>query len=207
MSSETIDTGGIGPKLSLDEVAIPPAVGERMARLYGVDERPRTAADWMAVTRAELGSQGHEPTVADLCTSPDGAHTFTGAGASGESQSYVCVLDPLAYPFLVDATGTVRSETPLREAEVTFEVGRESVAVTPETAVVSLGVSDHVDAVETVTVETVYRQVCGYVHAFEDEAEYETWAADVEAATTPAPAREGVALAREIALGLFDTES
>jgi hypothetical protein len=207
MSSETIDTDSIGPKLSLDEVAIPQAIGERMARLYGVDDRPRTAADWMTITLAELGSQGHEPTVADLCTSPDGAHTFTGAGESGESQSYVCVLDPLAYPFLVDEPGTVRSETPVRETAVTFEVGRDSVDVAPESAVVSLGVSDHVDAVETVTFETVYRQVCGYIHAFEDEAEYEAWATDVEAATTPLPAREGVALAREIALTLFDAES
>ena len=208
MSSETIDTHSIGPQLSLDEVAIPGAVGERMARLYGVDERPRTAADWMAVSEAELAeSHGRRPTVADLCTSDDGAHTFTGAGASGESQSYVCVLDPLAYPFLVDEPGTVRSETPLRETAVTFEIGRESLEVTPESAVVSLGVSDHVDAVETVAFETVYRQVCGYIHAFEDEDEYEEWAADAEAATTALPAEEGVALAREIALVLFDAES
>jgi len=203
MSSETVDIESIEPKLSLDGVAIPPGVGERMARLYGVDERPETAADWMAVSRAELAeTHGRQPTVADLCTSSDGAHTFVG---DEESQSYVCVLDPLAYPFLTDETGTVRSETPVREAEVNFEIGHEQVAVTPETAVVSLGISDHVDAVETVTFETVYRHVCGYIHAFEDEAEYEQWAADVEAATTSLPAEEGIAVAREIALTLFDT--
>lgn len=203
MSSETIETDRIGPKLSLDEVAIPAAIGDRMARLYGVDDRPESAADWIAITRTELGSQGHEPTVADLCTSPDGTHTFEGGA---ESQSYVCVLDPLAYPFLVDEPGTVRSETPVREAEVAFEIGTDGVTVTPDEAVVSLGISDHVDAVGTVTFETVYRQVCGYIHAFEDEAEYEQWAADVEAATTPLPAGEGVALAREIALTLFDAD-
>jgi hypothetical protein len=218
MSSETIDSGSIGPKLSLEDVELPPAVGERFGRLYGVDDRPRTAADWIAVTRDRLGSQGQEPTVEDLCTSADGAHTFVPAdgrndgGASGgdgtaDSQSYVCVLDPLAYPFLTDETGTVRSETPVRESEVVFEVGHDGVVVTPEDAVVSLGVSDHVDAVETVTFETVYRQVCGYIHAFEDEAEYEAWAADVEAATTSLPAEDGIAVAREIALTLFDAEA
>jgi hypothetical protein len=222
MSSEIVDLDSIGPKLSLADVALPPAVGERFGRLYGVAEPPRTAADWIAVTRDRLSSQGEgqgqeqRPTVEDLCTSDDGAHTFVGEGGrtSGsvtdgdadatDSQSYVCVLDPLAYPFLVDEPGTVHSETPVRDAEVVFEVGRDSLAVTPDTAVVSLGVSDHVDAVEDVTVETIYRQVCGYIHAFEDEAEYEQWRGDVEAATTSLPAEEGVAVAREIALTLFD---
>jgi len=222
MSSEIVDTDSIGPKLSLADVALPPAVGERFGRLYGVEDPPRTAADWIAVTRDRLSSQregqGQEqrPTVEDLCTSDDGAHTFVGEGGrdSGSvtdgdathSQSYVCVLDPLAYPFLVGEPGTVRSETPVRDAEVVFEVGRDGLAVTPDTAVVSLGVSDHVDAVEDVTVETIYRQVCGYIHAFEDEAEYEQWKAGVEAATTSLPAEEGVAVAREIALTLFDGE-
>jgi hypothetical protein len=219
MSFEAIDRGCIGPELSLDDVALPPAVGERFGRLYGVDDRLRTAADWIRVTRERLRSQGQRPTTEDLCTSADGAHTFvaesgrdggatdddaTDDHAVGDSQSYVCVLDPLAYPFLVDEPGTVRSETPVRGNEVVFAVGREGVAVTPEDAVVSIGASDHVDVVGDVTVETVYRQVCGYIHAFEDEAEYEQWAGDVEAATTSLPAEEGVAVARKIALTLFD---
>lgn len=203
MSSETIDSESIGPQLSLEDVDLPAGVSERFRTLYGVDDELRTAADWMAVTRRELAAaHGRTPTVKDLCTSEDGAHTFVGEG----SQSYVCVLDPLAYPFIADEPGTVRSETPVRGAEVTFEVGRESVAVTPETAVVSVGVSDHVDAAGDATLETVYRQICGYIHAFEDEAEYEAWAADAEAATTPLPAEEGVAVAREIARTLFEAE-
>ena len=210
MTPETIDSDRIGPELSLEGVALPPAVGERIGQLFGTDERPRTVADWMTVTRATLGdSYDRQPTVEDLCTSDDGAHTFVddgGEDGDDTSQSYVCVLDPLAYPFLVDEPGTVRSETPVRENEVVFEVGRDGVTVTPGDAVVSVGVSDHVDAVETVTFETVYRQVCGYIHAFEDEAEYEQWAGEVEAATTSLPAEEGVALAREIAVTLFDAE-
>lgn len=201
MASETIEADSIGPQLSLDEIRLPPAVGERLATLYGVDDRMETAADWIAVTGSALSDvHGREPTVADLCTSPDGAHRFVG----DESESYVCVLDPLAYPFLVDETGTVRSETPVREDEVVFEIDADGVTVTPADAVVSVGVSDHVDAVDEVTFETVYRQVCGYIHAFADETEYEEWARDVEAATTPLPAEEGVAVAREIAATLFD---
>jgi len=216
MTPETIDPDRIGPELSLEGVALPPTVGERIGQLFGTDERPRTVADWMTVTRATLGdSYDRQPTVEDLCTSDDGAHTFVGESGDGAgndsdgddaSQSYVCVLDPLAYPFLVDEPGTVHSETPVRENEVVFEVGRDGVTVTPGDAVVSVGVSDHVDAIETVTFETVYRQVCGYIHAFEDEAEYEQWAGEVEAATTSLPAEEGVALAREIAVTLFDAE-
>lgn len=201
MSSDTVDSESIGPQLSLEDVVFPAGISERFRELYGVETELRTAADWMDVTRRELGaSLARAPTVEDLCTSEDGAHTFVGE----ETQSYVCVLDPLAYPFIVGELGTVRSETPVRGAEVRFAFERGGVDVTPGSAVVSIGVSDHVDAVEDVTVETVYRQVCGYIHAFADIEEYETWAADAEAATTPLPADEGVAVAREIAGTLFE---
>lgn len=207
MTPETIDSDRIGPELSLEGVALPPAVGERIGQLFGTDERPRTVADWMTVTRATLGdSYDRQPTVEDLCTSDDGAHTFVddgGEDGDDTSQSYVCVLDPLVYPFLTGESGTIRSTTPVRGATVAFDVG-DGVAVSHEDAVVSIGVSDHVDAVEELTLDTVYRQVCGYVQTFEDREEYETWADGVEAATTPLDAREGVAVARELASALFD---
>ena len=74
-------------------------------------------------------------------------------------------------------------------------------------AIISIGVSDDVEADHDRPIETVYQEVCGYIQTFEDEAEYEAWAADVDAATTALPAREGVALAQQLAGALFDGET
>lgn len=201
MPVETDTDERIGPKLSLADVSLPPAVGERFATLYG-GAPPDTAADWVAAMRTAVERErDRAPTVEDLCTTPDGDHEFAGAATT---QSYICVLDPLVYPFLTGEPGTVRSETPVRGETVTFDVGAEGFDVSHDEAVVSVGVSDHVDAVDEVTLDTVYRQVCGYIQTFEDEQEYEAWAVDVAAATTPLSAAEGVAVARELAAALFD---
>jgi len=49
--------------------------------------------------------------------------------------------------------------------------------------------------------------VCPYIHVFEDETEYETWAAATEAATTSVPVETGVALAGGLAEQLFGPAS
>jgi hypothetical protein len=201
MTESRLDADSIGPQLDLDDVALPPAVGERLAALLGRESRIDTCAEWAAAMRSALAdSAGRTPTVEDLCTSDDGDHAFEG---TGERQSYACVLDPLIYPFLTDAPGTVRSETPVRGETVEIEIG-DGAAISHDEAVVSLGVSDRAGTVDDVTVETVYRQVCGYVRVFADREEYEQWAADAAAATTAVPVDEGVAIARELAATLFE---
>jgi hypothetical protein len=201
MTAESDESASIGPKLSLDEVELPPAVGERLATLYRREHAPDTAAEWVALIREAVADlEGREPTLADLCTAPDGDHAFEGGG---ERQSYVCVLDPVAYAFVTGTPGTVRSETPVRGETVRFEIGEDGLDVSHDDAVVSIGVSDYVDDVGEPTLETTYRQVCGYIQTFADETAYEAWAADVEAATTALSAREGVAVGRELATALF----
>ena len=205
MSTETEERGSIGPTISLTSVTLPPAVGEGFAELYGADERPETAAEWVADMRATVQRvYDRTPTVDDLCTVDGGNHAFVG---QSETQTYVCVLDPLAYPFLTGETGTVRSKTPVRGAEVTFEVDTGGVTLSHDEAIISVGVSDDVEADNERPIETVYREACGYIQTFEDEAEYEAWAADVDAATVALPAREGVALAQQLAGALFDGET
>ena len=49
--------------------------------------------------------------------------------------------------------------------------------------------------------------MCPYIHVFEDETEYETWAAATEAATTSVPVETGVALAGGLAEQLFGPAS
>lgn len=211
MSYETLhsdDTGRIGPQLSLADVDVPPAVGEQFATLYGTSEPPANAADWALAMRAVIETERErEPTVDDLCTATDGDHAFESADAvEPVSQSYLCVLDPLIYPFLTGTPGAVTSTTPVRGATVAFDVREDGFDVSHDDAVVSVGLSNDVGHVDDVSVETVYRQVCGYVRTFEDEAEYETWRADAGGVTTPLSAAEGLAVARELASVLFDAD-
>ncbi|WP_415378676.1 organomercurial lyase [Halosimplex sp. TS25] len=200
-----IDTGDpnrTGTQLSLADVELPPAVGDGFARLYGSDDRPETAAEWVADVRATIErTRDRSPSVDDLCTVDDGDHAFV--GPDGE-QTYICVLDPLVYPFLTGESGTVRSTTPVRGTEVTFEMDPDEPTVSHGDALVSIGVSDDVDDHDEMSVEAVYQEVCGYIQTFEDGEEYEAWADEVEASTTAVPADEGVAIARGLADALFD---
>lgn len=201
MATNRVDTSAIGPQLTLADLDLPPELGERFRTLYGTDEPPANGAEWVdQMHQVITAERDRRPTVEDLCTVDDGDHIFVGDDAR---EAYICVLDPLAYPFLTGETGTVRSTTPVREETVEFELSEDDVTVSHDDAVVSLGISDHVAEFEDAPVEAVYRQVCGYIQTFEDREEYETWAADVDAVTIPLSAREGVAVAREIADALF----
>lgn len=205
MSTEKVDSESIGQKLSLADVAFPQAVGEQFAKLYGAADPPENAAEWADAMRAVIEDvRDREPTVDDLCTAADGEHSFESTESPESSQSYICVLDPLIYPFITGTSGTVRSTTPVNGTTVEFEIREDGFDVSHEQAVVSIGVSESVKRVDEVAVETVYQEVCGYIQTFESEAEYDTWAADVDAATTPLSAAEGVAVSRELANVLFD---
>lgn len=201
MSETTIDADSIGLELSLEDFRLPDDIAAELGTLYGSDP-PATGAEWMETMRSvKQDMDGEPPTVADLCTTDDGLHTFENDHRRGE---YVCVLDPLAVPFLVDEPGTVRSTTPEREATVEVELARDGVGYSHPEAVVSLGISDHVDAGDDPTLERVYTQVCGYIHVFADESEYRTWAGGVDAVTTSVPVDTGVGIAGEIARTLFE---
>ncbi|WP_276271257.1 organomercurial lyase [Haloarcula litorea] len=196
---EAVDDS-IGPTTDLEAVRFPDDLAERFGVLYGTDPL-RDGREWVAAIRAaQRDLAGRAPTAEDLCTTDDGAHAFV---TDDGSQDYVCVLDPLVVPFLRDEAGTVRSTTPVRGETVETRVDGDGVSVSHPDAVVSLGLSDHVDADTEPTLATVYRQVCGYVHVFADEAEYETWAAEAEATTTAVPIERGVGIAEELAGELF----
>lgn len=202
-TDSTLYGADVGPTVDLADVSLPPAVGEKLQALYGTAEPPADAAEWIEATRAaSTEALGREPTAEDLCRADDGAHRFEPADG-GDTQGYVCVLDPILYPFLVDEPGTIRSETQVREETVTVDVTHGGVEVSHPEAVVSIGVAEHVDAVDEVTPEVIYRQVCGYIHVFADREEYETWAAEVDAATTAVDVETGVGIAKAIGDALF----
>jgi hypothetical protein len=203
MAPTTPQYDRIGPTVDLETVTLPAAVAHGLADLYDTADPVDTAAAWVDATRSAFAhGLDRQPTVEDLCTTADGDHVFEPAGA-GATQAYVCVLDPLIYPFLADTPGTVRSASQRGAEDIEVEIGPDGVDASHPDAVVSIGVSDHAGGVDTVTPEVVYRQVCGYVHVFADESAYESWAADVDAATTSVELERGVGVARGLADSLF----
>jgi len=204
MADRDIDPNEFGLELTLEEFRLPDDIAAGLGDLYG-GAPPDTAAAWVAMLRdRKQDADGEPPSVADLCTTDDGPHAFVG---DESGQSYVCVLDPLVVPFLTDAPGTVRSTTPERGATVEITVGPGGVDYSHPDAVVSLGVADEVDCASCTAIDETYEQVCPYIHVFEDEAEYETWAGTTDAATTSVPVETGVALAGALAENLFGPAS
>lgn len=199
--TQSFSEASIGPRIDLQEFRLPPHVGRRLATLFDHDEPITSGDEWVTAMRQALeANRGRAPTEADLCHAEDGAHTVD---IGGERQSFVCVLDPLIVSFLRGEPGRVESETPEDDGGVTVDITADGAVADPADAVVSLGVSHHVGD-EPPTPETVYRQVCGYIHVFGSAEEYERWADGVDAATTSVTVDTGVAVARELATALFE---
>lgn len=200
MADQTIDASELGHELALDDLRLPDDVAAGLGRLYDADP-PATAAAWVAMLRDHKRDlDGEPPSIEDLCTTNDGDHAFVGAD---RTESFICVLDPLAVPFLTDTPGTIHSTTPERGVGVEITVGPDGIDYTHPEAVVSIGVADEVECEACASIDDTYEQVCPYIHVFEDESEYETWAATTDAATTSVPVGMGVALAGGLAEELF----
>jgi len=151
--------------------------------------------------RASERTQDDLPTEADLCYVDDGDHSVD---IDGETASFVCVLDPLAVPFLRDEPGIIRSKTPEDGDSITIDVESDGVTADAEDAVVSLGVSRDAGGDGPPRQEDIYTETCPYIHVFASVDEYERWAGKTDAATTSLPVETGVAIARELARELFD---
>ncbi|PSP93234.1 hypothetical protein BRC91_10480 [Halobacteriales archaeon QS_4_62_28] len=201
MTSQSFTDRRIGPELDLEGFRLPPHVGARLATLFGRDTPITTGSEWVQAMRTVFTEEFDRfPSEDALCRAEDGAHSVT---IDGDRDTFVCVLDPLIVPFLRDEPGRIESTTPEDGATVTIDIDDGGTTATPESAVISLGLTHHVEA-DSATPETVYRQVCGYIHVFAAPAEYERWADNVEAATTSVPVETGIGLARELAAVLFD---
>ena len=204
MVAKQITPSELGVELALEGFQLSDDIGAGLGRLYHSDA-PRTAAEWVTLLRDHKRDIDSEPpSIEDLCTTDDGAHAFLG---DEREQSYICVLDPLAVPFLTDRSGTIRSTTPEHGETVEITVGPDGVSYSNPGAVVSVGVADETDCADCTTIEETYKYVCPYIHVFADEAEYETWAAETDATTTSVPVETGVALAGALAENLFGPAS
>jgi len=172
---------------------VPDDVGAAMERAYDLDTPPTTIAEWLDGVLAAYRAAGDTVTADDMCAVDDARHKIqldggaTVPGTDAAAAEYICVLDPLAAPFIDGTAGTVRSESPVSDATIEFRVGPSEVSVDPETAVVSLGVGaedDDTDSASELTVEDTYELLCPYGHAFRDQDAYERWDAERDGIAT-----------------------
>lgn len=152
----------------------------------------------------------------------DGETTTGGPDAGDECRHVVEIgdsLEPAACAdgalFFAEAAPaesvTVRSRDPVRDATVRFERDADGWSVTPDGAVVSLGMAADVAAADDLVTagidlasggqvnDRAEAVLCRNVTAFVDVGAYETWAADVEAVSVAVPATVFAAMIRDVA--------
>ena len=163
---------------------LPDDVGIRLGRLLG-DDPVETLGDWVAEVRRHTG--GGSIAVEELCHADvDTPHWGT---FDGHTYHFRCFYDAVILSALVDDPVDVRTESPGGEVIKVEAAGTDGLRVTPEEAVFSFGVDEHVDPPTDggPSNEDVYSAVCPYVRAFPDAATYEEWAESVPAVTVALP--------------------
>lgn len=166
------------------DAPLPQDLQTGLGRLFGV-ESIETMGEWAAEIRDATG--GVAIRVEDLC------HASAPTGHSGETVDetyhFQCFYDAVVLAAFVEEPVDVHTESP-RGVPIEAAVDPdESVTTRPPNAVVSFGVSDHVEeaADDQVSHADVYAAVCPYVRAFPDRSAYREWAATVSAATFATP--------------------
>ncbi|MFC4450725.1 organomercurial lyase [Halorussus aquaticus] len=179
---------------SVEERRVRPDVAENLRTLFGTDDRPETFGGWLD-TLADTFGDDWPPDVPELCHDEDGRHR---AETDDETYRFVCVLDAILLPFLVDESVEVYSAGPETGETVTSAVSQAGIETDPEDAVLSFGVAS-VEPGTEVTARLTYETMCPYIHAFPDRDAYEQWDERTDAPTTAMPLSDGFALARAMA--------
>lgn len=185
---------------------------ETVARLLGTDQHGSEST--LAALTDQFIENDHTFSAEDYFLDDETRHELH----FGDRVEYVpCVGDALIAAALVDHESvTVRSFDPVTDEPVVFEITDESIAVTPDDHVVSIGMSTAIPDSETMSsvigsdfvLQRDYDDPlshCQYINAFESVATYEQWAAEVDAVTVALPAGPLMAGARQFVAGpVFD---
>jgi hypothetical protein len=178
---------------SVEERRLPPEVGENLRTMFGSDDRPETFGGWLDTLTDAFGDDW-PPDVPELCHDEDGRHR---AETDDETYRFVCVLDAVLLPFLVDESVEVYSAGPETGETVVSRVTRTGIGTDPEDAVLSFGVAS-VEPGTEVTARLTYETMCPYIHAFPDRDAYRCWDERIDAPTMGLPLSEGFELARAL---------
>lgn len=187
-STEPMDAGSIADR------RLPPEIGSNLQALFGTEDRPETFGAWIDALAAALNDVW-PPAIADLCHDDEGRHR---AETEDGTYRFVCVLDAVILPFLIDGPVEVHSEGPETGAVVTSNVSQTGIEISPGDAVLSFGVAP-VEPDAELTAQLTYETLCPYVHAFPDRDAYERWSEGIDAPTTALELSDGFALARAMA--------
>jgi hypothetical protein len=161
-----------------DAAVLPAEVGERFRELFGLDERPVTAADLVRGWDRRWPLEG--PLTAEALYAD--APTRHEARIGGDVRHTHCVLDALMLASLTGEPVEVVSRSPVSDRGVKIRLDAAGLRdVAPPSAVVSVGAASDLDG-------GIGDAVCGYINAFADADEYVAWRQQVpEAATAALP--------------------
>jgi hypothetical protein len=160
----------------------------------------------------EVGIDGVGDDAGDDDAESDGAGDASGADDAGGdtgsdggrgadwSHYFRCFFDAVALAHLVGDLVAIRTESPTGD-RIDVRATRDGIGASPESAVLSFGISADVDAPldgSTPVPAAAYEAICPYVKAFPDRSAYERWAADVDAPTVGLPLAAGGPIVRAL---------
>lgn len=188
-----------------DRIALPADFADHLAAVGNLDTTPETMADYWSQFADQLAASDHTIAPGDLYTDEPTRHEVH---VDDRIEYSPCVLDALTAAVL-EAQGSVkvRSVDPVTRTPIRFTVDEDSLAVTPDSAVVTFGIAPSIPALEgsddsifgwmlgaeTADVRTAF---CQYINAFESEETYEQWAETSDGETIPLQPAYAVALIR-----------
>ena len=170
---------------------LPPTLGDRLQQTRGLARRPSTLGD---LTRTldlagELSAETPTLDASTLCSTGPSRHELL---IGGETRFTHCVLDALMLPIIEQASGVVRSTSPLSGTIVELRVDPNQAQANPPGAVVSFGMLRESSG-------TVYETTCPYINIFASLSEYERWVeASPEAITISMPVAEAFDFGRDL---------
>jgi hypothetical protein len=174
---------------------LPDDLRTALGRFVGI-QSVDTLAVWSEQIRQLTG--GGSIDVEQLChTDETTAHW---GEVDGERYHFRCFYDAVILAALEDEPVDIHTVSPDGVVVEARAAGSETLSVTPDTAVFSLGIAldAHEPSGGDPTLQDGYAAICPYVKAFPDRDAYEAWATGVPAATVGMPLSGATAFARAL---------
>ena len=186
-------------------VELPSDFAEHAAIISDLDAPPATLEEWWGGFD-QYSAEGITIGLADLYSETPTRHEVH---VNGRVRYTHCALDALEAAIIEDQSPvTVRSIDPVTGTPVTVMISDDSVAVSPEEALICFGSTidpEDVEAVGSLAAWSVQddkskvkASVCQYTNAFESEATCEEWASQTESVTAPLPPKKVIPYLRNL---------
>jgi hypothetical protein len=193
-------------EVTVGRTELPTDFAEHAATLTGLDTPPTTLEEWWTAAGDQYSANDLTVGFADLYSKAPTRHEVL---VNGRVRYANCVMDALMAALMEEqATVTVRSIDPVAATPVTITVSDDAVEVSPEGALICVGMDLDPADVEAVgslaewsgqdDKDEIRDSVCQYTNAFESEETYEQWASATDCISAPIPPRNIVPLLQEL---------